>query len=215
MTKVLTIVEENHSLQQMQTSMPFLSALATQYGYATGYTAVSHPSLPNYLAISGGSTFDITNDAPPAAHPVPGPSVFGQALAAGKTARVYAESMPTNCALTNTDTYAVRHTGWAYYIDERAACQTGQVPMGSISAGALAGDVATGSLPTIGWAIPDLSHDAHDGTLGEADNWLAGRLPAILSGPDFRNGVLAVVIIADETTATAATRFSPWSPRPA
>ena len=65
LTKVLTIVEENHSLQQMQTSMPFLSALATQYGYATGYTAVSHPSLPNYLALSGGSTFDITNDAAP------------------------------------------------------------------------------------------------------------------------------------------------------
>jgi phosphatidylinositol-3-phosphatase len=197
-TKVLTIVEENHSLQQMQTSMPFLWALATQYGYATGYTAVSHPSLPNYLAISGGSTFDITNDAPPAAHPLPGPSVFGQALAAGKTAKVYAESMPTNCALTNSGSYAVRHTGWAYYADERAACQTGQVTMGTTSTGALVGDVAAGSLPNIGWAIPDLSHDAHDGTLTEADHWLAGWLPAILSGPDFRRGGLAVVITADE-----------------
>ncbi len=197
-TKVLTIVEENHSLQQMQASMPFLSGLATQYGYATGYTAVSHPSLPNYLALSGGSTFDVTNDAAPARHPIPGPSVFGQALGVGKTAKVYAESMPTNCALTNSGSYAVRHTGWAYYVDERAACQTGQVPMGSISAGALARDVAAGSLPTIGWAIPDLSHDGHDGTLAEADNWLAGWLPAILSGPDFRGGGLAVVITADE-----------------
>jgi Phosphoesterase family len=197
-TKVLTIVEENHSLQQMQTSMPFLSALATQYGYATGYTAVSHPSLPNYLALSGGSTFDITNDAAPARHPIPGESVFGQALTAGKTAKVYAESMPTNCALTNAGSYAVRHTGWAYYVDERAACQTGQVPMGSPSAGALAGDVAAGRLPTIGWAIPDLSHDGHDGTLAEADHWLAGWLRAILSGPDFHAGHLAVVITADE-----------------
>ena len=196
--KVLTIVEENHSLQQMQTSMPFLWALATRYGYATDYTAVSHPSLPNYLALSGGSTFDIIDDAPPAAHPIPGPSVFGQALAAGKTAKVYAESMPTNCALTNSGSYAVRHTGWAYYIDERAACQAGQVPMGTPSTGALAGDVAASSLPNIGWAIPDLSHDAHDGTLTEADHWLAGWLPAILSGPDFRRGGLAVVITADE-----------------
>ena len=70
--------------------------------------------------------------------------MFGQALAAGKTAKVYAESMPSNCALTNAGSYAVRHTGWAYYIDERAACQTGQVPMGSTFAGALAGDVAAG-----------------------------------------------------------------------
>jgi len=196
-TKVLTIVEENHSLQQMQASMPFLSALATRYGYATGYTAVSHPSLPNYLALSGGSTFDITNDAAPTRHPIPGESVFGQALGAGKTAKVYAESMPTNCALTNAGSYAVRHTGWAYYIDERSACQSGQVPMGSTSAGALAGDVAAG-LPTIGWAIPDLNHDAHDGTLAEADTWLADRLPAILAGPDFRGGRLAIIITADE-----------------
>jgi hypothetical protein len=58
--------------------------------------------------------------------------------------------------------------------------------------------VAAGNLPNIGWVIPDLSHDAHDGTLAEADNWLAGRLPAILSGPDFRSGNLAVVITADE-----------------
>jgi acid phosphatase len=46
--------------------------------------------------------------------------------------------------------------------------------------------------------IPDLRHDGHDGTLAEADNWLAGWLPAILSGPDFRSGRLAVVITADE-----------------
>jgi acid phosphatase len=70
--------------------------------------------------------------------------------------------------------------------------------MGSPSAGALASDTAAGSLPNIGWVIPDLSHDAHDGTLAAADNWLAGWLPAILSGPDFRSGSLAVVITADE-----------------
>lgn len=197
-TKILTIVEENHSLRQMQTSMPFLSALARQYAYATGYTAVSHPSLPNYLALSGGSTFGVTDDADPAAHPITGQSVFGQARAAGRTAKVYAESMPTNCALSNSGNYAVRHTGWAYYVDERAACQAGQVPMGSSSAGALASDVSAGSLPNIGWAIPDLSHDAHNGTLAEADKWLAGWLPAILSGPDFRSGRLAVVVTADE-----------------
>jgi hypothetical protein len=196
--KVLTIVEENHSLRQMQSSMPFLSALATQYAYATGYTAVSHPSLPNYLALSGGSTFGVTDDADPPAHPITGQSVFGQALAAGKTAKVYAESMPTNCDLSSSDNYAVKHTGWAYYVDERAACQAGQVPMGSSAAGALASDIAAGRLPNIGWAIPDLSHDAHNGTLTAADTWLAGWLPTILASPDFRTGRLAVVITADE-----------------
>ena len=197
-TKVLTILEENHSLAEMQESMPYLASVATQYAYATAYTAASHPSLPNYLAISGGSTFGIADDADPSAHPISGPSVFGQALAAGKSAKVYAESMPSNCASSNSAGYAVRHTGWPYYVDERAACQAGQVPMGGSSGGALAGDVAAGALPNVGWAIPDLNNDAHDGTLAEADNWLRGWLPVILSGPDFRSGRLAVVITADE-----------------
>jgi len=199
--KVLTVVEENHSLEQMQASMPYLTSLARQYAYATSYTAVSHPSLPNYLALSGGSTFGVTDDAGPVAHPISGPSVFGQALAVGKTAKVYAESMPTNCALSNSGSYAVKHAVWAYYVNERAACQSGQVPMGDPAAGVLASDIATGNLPNLGWAIPDLNHDAHDGTLAQADHWLAGWLPKVLSGPDFRSGKLAVVITGDESDA--------------
>jgi acid phosphatase len=100
--------------------------------------------------------------------------------------------------VSNSGDYAVRHTAWAYYVDERAACKASQVPMGSPSTGALSSDIAAGSLPNIGWAIPDLSHDAHNGTLAEADSWLAGWLPTILAGPDFRAGRLAVVITADE-----------------
>jgi phospholipase C len=195
---VLTIVEENHSLAQMQHSMPYLNSVATRYGYATGYTAVSHPSLPNYLALSGGSSFGVGDDADPSAHPISRTSVFGQALAAGKTAKVYAESMPANCARSDSGSYVVRHTGWPYYADERAGCQAGQVPMGDPATGALADDLTAGTLPTIGWAIPNLDHDAHDGTLAQADTWLAGWLRQILAGPDFTAGRLAVVITADE-----------------
>jgi len=126
LSKILTVVEENHSLQQMQTSMPYLFSLAQHCAYATDYTAASHPSLPNYLAISGGSTFGVTDDANPATHPISEQSVFGQALAAGKPAKVYAESMPHNCSLSSSGHYAVKHTGWAYYADERHACQPGR-----------------------------------------------------------------------------------------
>ena len=67
-TKLLTFVEENHSLTQMQASMPYTNSLAKTYGYATHYTAIRHPSEPNYLAIAGGSTFGIADDRSPAAN---------------------------------------------------------------------------------------------------------------------------------------------------
>src|SRR5690242_19624693 len=77
-TKVLVFIEENHSLSQMESSMPFVYGLAQQYAYATNYTAIRHPSLPNYLAIAGGSTFGVTDDNDPSAHRIRGNSVFDQ-----------------------------------------------------------------------------------------------------------------------------------------
>ena len=57
--KILVIMEENHSIQQVfPDGMPYLWSLARRYGYASNWSDVGHPSLPNYLAIFGGSAFD-------------------------------------------------------------------------------------------------------------------------------------------------------------
>ncbi len=60
--KVLVIPLENHSQSEALAQMPYLAGLANTYGSATNYYAVAHPSLPNYLAIFGGSTFGVTSD---------------------------------------------------------------------------------------------------------------------------------------------------------
>ena len=205
-TKVLVIVEENHSLTQMRLGMPYLYGVARRYGYATDYRAATHPSLPNYLAISGGSTLGVTDDEPPSAHHLHGPSVFGQAISKGKTARLYAESLPAPCATSNTGVFAVRHTPWAYFADERVSCLRGSVAAGTPTAGRLSGDIRAGALPTVGMLVPDLRHDAHDGTLAEADQWLEGWLPRLLAGPDYRAGRLAIVVTADEDDYTSVNR---------
>ena len=192
-TKVLVFVVENHSLAQVRRGMPWVRGLADQYGYATRYRAITHPSLPNYLAIAGGSTFGVTDDQPPAAHPVRRPSVFGEAIAAGSTATTYAEGMTGRCRLTNTGRYAVRHNPWTYFRAERAACREHDVPLRR-----LAGDVDAGTLPAVGLVVPDVCHDAHDCSLGQADDWLEQQVGEVLAGPDFAAGTLAVVITADE-----------------
>ena len=55
---------ENHSLEDVlgSPSAPYLNSLAASGGLATDYSGVSHPSLPNYLAMIGGSTFGIGSD---------------------------------------------------------------------------------------------------------------------------------------------------------
>ena len=41
---------------------PYINAYAKIANQATNYFAVGHPSAPNYLEITGGSNFDVTND---------------------------------------------------------------------------------------------------------------------------------------------------------
>lgn len=192
-SKLLVIVEENHSYSQMQSGMPYLWSLATTYGYATNYTAISHPSLPNYLAIAGGSTFGITDDNNPSAHPINAPSVFDQALAANETAGVYADSMPSACDLTNAGTYAVRHNPWTYFVPGRTDCQRYDVPEPSFLTAA-----QNNQLPNSGMVIPDVCNDAHSCSLATADSWLQARIPTVLASSDFTSGQLAVVITTDE-----------------
>jgi phosphatidylinositol-3-phosphatase len=202
-TKTLVVFVENHTLAEMQHGMPYLNGLAQRYGYATRYTAEAHPSLPNYLAVAGGSTFGITDDNDPSAHPLAGSTVFGQALAKGRTAKVYAEDEPSNCYPVNAGgTYAVRHTAWPYFVDEARQCRADQVPSGTATSGAFAADAAAGRLPNVGWLIPNLCHDAHDCSLSVADNWLATMLPDVFHGPDWRSGHLAVVVTGDEDDKT-------------
>jgi hypothetical protein len=195
-TKLLVFVVENHSRDEMRSQMPAAFALAREYGFATRYRAITHPSLPNYLAIAGGSTFGVTDDASPASHRVHGSSVFGQAIGAGRSAKVYAEGMPRRCALEpGGDRYAVKHNPWAYFVGERSSCRRYDVPLKR-----LAPDIEAGDLPNAGLVVPNLCHDAHDADcdLSDADAWLRRELRKILAGPDFASGHLAVVITADE-----------------
>ena len=198
LSKVLTIVEENHSLTQMRADMPYLAGLAARFGYADHYTAIRHPSLPNYLVIAGGDTFGVTDDAAPAAHVLHGPSVFSQARDAGLTAGTWAESMSESCRLTpdGATRYAVKHNPWAYFADDRAACQAGDAGSGFRAA------ASANALPNVGMLIPNTCHDAHDGGQGcdlrSADAWLRDQLPTVLASDDFTSGALAVVVTADE-----------------
>jgi hypothetical protein len=198
-TKVLVFMDENHSLSQMTAEMPYTFGLGRQFGYATNYKAIRHPSLPNYVAIAGGQTYQITNDDKPSANPVSGTSVFGQAIAAGRTAAVYADGMPENCGTSDGGSdYAVKHNPWVYFTNERDSCLKYDIPGDRLGQA-----ITRGALPNVGMVIPNLCHDAHDCSLGTADTWFKGWMTKVFEGPDWKSGHLAVVLTADEDDTSA------------
>jgi phosphatidylinositol-3-phosphatase len=92
----------------------------------------------------------------------------------------------------------VKHNPWPYFTSGRKNCDKFDVPMGTPKHGRFARDIASGHLPDVGMAIPNLDDDAHDGSLATADHWLKGWLPSILRSHAFTSGRLAVVVTADE-----------------
>jgi acid phosphatase len=213
-TKILVIMDENHSIGQVFPShMPYLWSLARRYGRATKWSDVGHPSLPNYLAIFGGSRFNDPQDCSPGTGcTYPGPSVFGQAIAQGKTARAYEESMPTPCNRTYSGNYDVNHNPWAYFPSEARICRADDIPAGSVTRGALLSAVRQGVLPNVGFLTPNLIDDAHNGTLADADRFLHRWVPVLMSGPDWRSGRLAIVVVFDEGVTTEQVPFVIMAP---
>jgi acid phosphatase len=200
--KLLIIPLENHSRSEALAQMPHLARWAKRYGHATDYHAITHPSLPNYLAIWGGSTFGVSSDCAVGARGcVPtAPSVFGQTRAAGRTVRAYQESMTRPCQTSNAGRYAPRHGPWPYWLGsrERRWCNTYDVPSGTPTRGPLAHDIAAGTLPVTGELTPNTCNDGHDCSLATVDNWLARWVPVLTAGRDYRAGRLTIVITFDE-----------------
>ena len=201
-TKVMVIYEENTDASSIYGSpaAPHINAYAADCGSARNYQALTHPSLPNYMASTSGVSYASspwTSDCDPGGTCLTGNNnIFHQVGPSGWKA--YAESMATNCQTGSSDPYASKHNPAEYYTDVGTQCPTNDVPMGTTTSGALHKDVVEGILPAFSTLTPNLNNDMHDGSIQQADAWLAAWMAQIVAGPDYQSGHLAVVIVWDE-----------------
>jgi phospholipase C len=192
---VIVIVMENHSYSAVARSSPYLNALAHRCGLASNYVAATHPSLPNYLALTSGSTHGIFTDCTSCT--VRSSSIFEQVGAAGW--RSYEESMP-RAGFTggSSGAYAKKHNPAAYYTKISGAYRHNAVPLGTATAGALASDLRAGELRRYSFITPNLCHDEHDCSVATGDGWLRLWVPKIVQSPAYVSGGTALFITYDE-----------------
>src|SRR4051794_35471683 len=185
---VVWIVFENHPYSSIigSASAPYFNQLAGLCGLATDYSAITHPSLPNYIALTSGSTQGITDDGSPSKHPLAAPSIFSQLPAGGS--RSLQESMPANCSLGSSGRYVARHNPETYYTSVRADCGVYDVPLGN------AADISA----RFTFVTPDLCNDMHDCSVTTGDTWLSHFLPSLLASSEYRAGKTAIFVTFDE-----------------
>jgi phosphatidylinositol-3-phosphatase len=196
-THVVLVVFENHEASSIAGSpaAPTFNALARRYATVTSYTAVAHPSLPNYLALVSGSTHGITRDCTDCV--VPARSLADTLAVAGKTWKTYAEDLPyPGYTGGSSGRYAKKHDPFLYFRDVvgSRARRDLVVPFPQ-----LARDLAERRLPDFSLVIPNLCDDMHDCPVATGDAWLHAHIVPLLHSPELRGGVIFVVF--DEGTS--------------
>jgi acid phosphatase len=177
--RVAVIVMENRSYDSVL-GLPYIRSLASTATVLSDYHASGHPSLPNYLALTSGSAWGISDDG---YHVLPEQDLGDQLTAAGLPWRAYMEGLGVDCRQSR-DGYAVKHDPFAYY--------GGRCPASVVPFAQLAGDLAGTSAPRFIWITPDLCNDMHDCSSAVGDAWLQRTVPMLLTSPAMSNGVLFI-----------------------
>lgn len=177
---------------------PFLCSLGKTYMSATSWYAVAHPSLPNYLAVTSGSTHGCTTDNCTAGYT----SDLGQQLdSAGIRWTAYMESMPTACYTHLTSgKYEKWRNPFPWYADD--ACSAHDVPYPGSSGLLKALDGPRP--PSFVWISPNRAHDMEGGSVSASDRWLSANLAGVLTSPWFTVGNATLIVTMDEATGSSA-----------
>jgi phosphatidylinositol-3-phosphatase len=202
---VIVVMMENKEFSTVIGSKkaPYENQLAKSYALATNYDAVTHPSLPNYLAQTAGTTFGLTADCIPKKCSTSATSIFNLLDAKGLTWKSYAESMPKPCDSVASGEYYPRHVPAVYYTYVTSSakyCDAHVVPLGNVTTktGQFYTDMASGSFPNYAFVTPNICDDAHSCPLATGDKWLSEFIPTIQSSPIYSSTV--IIIVYDEGT---------------
>jgi acid phosphatase len=202
----VVVVLENQNYDQVigSASMPYLNQLAQQYSLATQFYASVHPSIGNYFVMTTGQVVSTSDSF---SGTFGGDHVASILTEAGKSWKMYAQSLPSNGYVDGDQyPYVKHHNPFAYFDSVRndPAQKANIVDVAQLST-----DNSANTLPSYAFVVPDNEHNGHDcpdGTsscpradrLNAADTWLQSTIAPLLANSTFMaNGV--VIITFDES----------------
>jgi hypothetical protein len=180
---VIVVIEENHGYSDIigSAEAPYINTLATAGASFTDSHAITHPSLPNYLALFSGSTQGVTDDSCP--HSFSASDLESALIDARLTFVGYSEALPsTGSQVCGSGNYARKHVPWSDFSDD---------PMGNNRpfSGFPLNFVG---LPTVSWIIPNEINDMSRGSILQADLWLRNNLSRYVAWAQNNNSLLIV-----------------------
>jgi len=191
---VYVIIMENKEYGSIvgSSAAPYLNSLIARYGLATQLYAETHPSEPNYIALTSGGLQGTDSDG---TYNLAVPNLFGQVEASGRTWHVYAQGYPGNCFKTfQAGAVADGPGAVGDYVRKHNPAMSYTSISGNPTECAritkLAGfDPAAADFEMI---IPNEINDMHSSSTEAGDAFLKVFVPEIIDSPAFANSVLFI-----------------------
>jgi hypothetical protein len=196
---VLIVVIENKEFGDVigNPRMPNFNRWASEYALLTQYYAITHPSLPNYLALISGDFFGIQSNCVDCF--VDGRSLPDLLEASGRSWKAYLEGLPEAGFLGSySGKYAMKHNPFVYFNAIRK--DPGRLTRSVVRLAELADDLDKNALPDYAFVVPNMCNSSHDCGLEVADAWLGGVVGSILESPAFDASSLLVLTFDEGAT---------------
>jgi hypothetical protein len=222
---IVVIMDENLTVPDWQaaTDAPFTHMLATDCRYESNAAGETHPSFPNYQAVTSG-TFNTCLACSSSAD-----NVFHQLGAVGMTWRDYNQSMPKNCAANTSSVpyYRDGHNPAFWFTDlgptskgGDGSCATDDVPADPN----LWNDISADALPSFAWIAPDDCRDMHwmngpcetvtgktkASRIAIGDAYVGQITNAIAATPSYQAGKTLIVVTWDESNELSTQAKGNW-----
>jgi phospholipase C len=212
---VFVIMMENTSYTSLigNPNAPYINSTAKNFGLAKSYFGVTHPSQPNYIAATSGSTNTVVDDSDVTINV---PNIVDQLEMHGKTWKAYMQSL----SLCNgnllahacgNQLYERKHNPFVSYLD----VQTNPARMANVvDLSQFSTDLANNSVPNYSWISPDQCNDMHgrggpstdpcnfgnvQGLISTGDAFLKSTVNQIMNSQTWQNSNSAIFITWDES----------------
>src|SRR3989441_615167 len=188
--QLVVVLMENHDLTDIYGPAVYMTQLADAFGFSTGWTSITNPSQPNYIALIGGSTFGVSGDGN---HPnLNHPTIVDIMENNGKTWKAFAEDASGSGCSINPPRGEDHYPFLSYTtITTNSARCANLLPGSSIQVIA----ALNGGTNFI-WLTPNDCNNMHSCSVATGDAWIQSWVPNLLTAMSGKKA--ALIIMFDE-----------------
>src|SRR2546427_5331094 len=187
--QLVVVLMENHNLNEIYGPAPYMTQLADQYAFSEGWSSITNPSQPNYIALLGASTFGVSGDGN---HPnLNHPTLVDLIETSGHTWNAIAEGSGSGCSI-NPDRGEDHFPFLSYTTITGSAARCASLHSGGPTDVVAALNAGTNFI----WFTPTDQHNMHDNSVASGDAWLQSWVPGLLTAMGSKKA--ALIIMFDE-----------------